>query len=129
MNTKEYNWEAYDSKVDFECKLKGHTPNFGYMSCSKRARFVQFLVKNGFLKYKATWQDLVDIANASAPKTQTLRPSTHYVTVYTVEHNFEYESVSGSGSPYRPTLAKVVKGETVVTDKSHRLMNMGTGNP
>lgn len=121
-------WENFDKKDLFELRLKGGVPNFGYMSCSKRAKFVQFLVKNDFLSFKGMFQDLVKIANESNPG-PNVKADSSYMVLYLVEHSFEYESLSGSGSPYRPTPARIMKGETVVTDKSHRLMNMGTGNP
>ena len=129
MNTKEYNWEEYSSKVDFECKLKGHTPNFGYISASKRAKFVQFLVKNDFLSYKGLFQDLVKIANRSSSG-PNIKGVGHYLELYQVENTFTYEALdavapSGYVSAYRAKKQTAAQGHRFVTDKSHRLIDMG----
>lgn len=119
-------WENFSKKDLFELRLKGVVPNFGYMSCSKRARFVQFLVKNDFISFKGMFQDLVKIANESNPG-PNVKGDSSYIGLYHVEHSFQFEELGSS--PYRATPRTISKGNRVVTDKSHRLLNMGFPNP
>ena len=125
-NPQMIDWENNFSKKDlFELRLKGKVPQFGYISSSKRARFVQFLVANGFLAYRAAFQDLVKLANSADPKTK-LRGVDHYVGLYSVEHTFKYEEL-GHGSPYRAKEHIATKGHRFATDRSHRLCDIGPG--
>lgn len=120
-------WENnFDKKDLFKLRLKGTVPNFGYISCSRRAKFVQFLVKHEFLTYRAAFQDLVKMANASNPGPNI--KADHYVSLYSVEHSFKFEEI-GPGSPYRAKERIATEGHRFLTDKSHRLCDMGTGNP
>ncbi len=120
-------WENLSKKELFKLRLKGNVPKFGYISASKRAPFLQFLVDNEFLSYKGNFQDLVELANATSPK-EPLRGVDHYVSLYEVQHSFTYEVLgAGHASAYRPTEKSAIEGHRIVTDKSHRFLDMGPG--
>ena len=48
--SKEYKWETMSDKDVFKMKLEGDSPDFGYISCSRRRRFVTFLERYNFVK-------------------------------------------------------------------------------
>ena len=118
-------WENnFDKKDLFTLRLKGTTPQFGYISESKRAKFVQFLKTNQFITYLGNFQDLVEIANKSNPGPNI--GADRWIGFYSVEHSFKFEEM-GPGSPYRAKERVVTEGHRILTDKSHRIMDMGAG--
>ena len=119
-------WENLDKKELFKLRLKGTIPKFGYISAAKRAKFVQFLIDNEFISYKANFQDLVEMSNNSHPGPK-IKGTDRYVSLYEVEHDFTYEVLgqNGQASAYRPAERVGAKGHRLVTDKSHRFLDLG----
>jgi len=52
MDVKEYNFLEFTDKDFFNMRLAGIQPDFRYIGDSKRAAFIQFCIKNGFIKYR-----------------------------------------------------------------------------
>jgi len=86
----EYDYTTFTAKDLFECKLKGITPNFGYISTAKRQPFLTFCIDAGLLEYVAEKESHIG---------------------YKVLYEFAYHSLGGkdSKSAYRATntIAKV----------------------
>lgn len=130
MKAKEYNWKTMSEKDVFVMKLEGGTPHFGYISQSLQAPFVQFLITNGFLEFKSNFQDLVDMANAAAAdageNNRPIKNNDNFVNLYVTTRSFSYETLSGSGSPYRSTKSTVKEGHKILTSRANRLLDVGS---
>ena len=50
MEIVEYNFLEFTDKDFFQMRLAGSIPDFGYISCPKRAPFVTFCTKHGFIE-------------------------------------------------------------------------------
>lgn len=51
MNIVEYNFQEFTDKDMFAMRLAGTQPDFGYITCTKRAPFVAFCIKFGFIEF------------------------------------------------------------------------------
>jgi len=95
LNAKEYNWEEFTQKDLFKAQLEAQFPNFGYIASTKRARFIQFCVDAGFLKYIGE---------------QKIGQG------YKILSNFSYSSMAA----YRPTTLICKAGDIVILDSASR---------
>jgi len=129
MSVKEYNFEDFTSKDDFQNKLKGAIPCFGYISASKRAKFIQFLVDNNFIKFETTTADLFDGADSNLPhvllKMKNVKQK--YNALYTVVSQFRYHALGTKKSAYRTASIVIAEDTQIITDKSSRLITLGRG--
>lgn len=54
MEIREYNFLEFTDKDFFEMRLAAIIPDFGHITCTKRAPFVAFCIKYGFIEYSHT---------------------------------------------------------------------------
>ena len=51
MGIRDYNFLEFTEKDLFQMRLAGHEPDFGYITCTKRAPFVAFCIELGFINF------------------------------------------------------------------------------
>ena len=123
-------FESYNTKDLFSSKLKGETLCFGHIPSSKRAKFIQFLVDNGFVEHKGPFADL----SVDKERGLILRKieGKKYVGVYKVKEPFFYHTLHGGPrrrdgyvSAYRPTEYVMREGTIFITDRSSKIIDLG----
>ena len=110
MESKEYNWKEFDEKDFFEVKLKGHIPDFGYISSSKSIGFLAFLVREGFIVDKGSVERY--------GKSYRLQK---FEREYRVLHPFKYSVMRNYGAGPIDT----IKGAILFSYKSGKFVRVG----
>lgn len=104
MSIKEYNFQEFTNKDMFEMCLAGTIPDFGYIACTKRKPFLDFLIKHGFIK-----QYPVTTANCNEE-----------ITRYDVLMTFRFMGMLD----YRPQPIILVEEHGAMVCKSFKIRNL-----
>lgn len=115
--TVEYNFQEFTKKDMFEIKLKGITPDFGYISIRLRRPFLDFLVKGNFMQDNGSVASRIETHTDS----KTLRRRyAEFLNQYTVLESFAYHQMNNYGTAPR----RIYTDQNIFTTKASKIVVM-----